>query len=117
MSMDTIEIITIIAILSLIFTIIGTLINMHLMKRLTALKLTYRPLFKYTGSACIMAIIVYLLRTLFKPPSNILSAVGIIFLLAIVGALIYGFISYFTSEEFRSYFKEAHSYIKKVLIT
>jgi len=117
MSMDTIEIIMIIAILSLIFTIIGTLINMHLMKRLTALKLTYRPLFKYTGSASIMAIIVYLLRTLFKPPSNILSAVGIIFLLAIMGALIYGFISYFTSEEFRNYFKEAHSYIKKVLIT
>jgi hypothetical protein len=82
------------------------------MKRLTALKLTYRPLFKYTGSACIMATVVYFLRTLFKPPSNILGAVGIVFLLTIIGALIYGLILYFTNKEFRNYLKATYIYIK-----
>jgi O-antigen/teichoic acid export membrane protein len=114
MHMNIIEIITIIAILSLIFTVMGTLITMYLMRKITTLELTYRPLFKYIGSACIMATIVYLLRTLLKPSSNILSAVGIVFMLTIIGALIYGSVLYFTSNEFRNYLKEAYSYIKSL---
>jgi O-antigen/teichoic acid export membrane protein len=114
MGMGTIEIITIIATLSLIFTIIGTLINMHLMKRLTSLKLTYRPLFKYTGSACIMATVVYFLRTLFKPPLNIIGVVGTVFLLTIMGALIYGLILYLISNEFRKYLTEIYLHIMRM---
>jgi O-antigen/teichoic acid export membrane protein len=114
MGMGTIEIITIIATLSLIFTIIGTLINMHLMKRLTSLKLTYRPLFKYTVSACIMATVVYFLRTLFKPPLNIIGAVGTVFLLTIMGALIYGLILYLISNEFRKYLTEIYLHIMRM---
>jgi O-antigen/teichoic acid export membrane protein len=112
MDKNTIEIITIIATLSLTITTISTLITIHLMGKITALKLTYRPLLKYIGSSCIMATIVYFLRTLLKHPSNILSAVGAVFLLTIIGALIYGLVLYFTSSEFRSYLKEAYSYIK-----
>jgi len=112
MGMNTIEVITIIAILSLTITAISTLITTRLMRRLTALKLTYRPLLKYTGSACIMAAVVYFLRTLLRYPSNILGAVGAVFLLTIIGALIYGLTLYFTSSEFRKYLKEAHSYIR-----
>jgi hypothetical protein len=112
MDKNTIEIITIIATLSLTITTISTLITIHLMGKITALKLTYRPLLKYIGSSCIMATIVYFLRTLLKHPSNILSAVGTVFLLTIIGALIYGLVLYFTSSEFRSYLKEAYSYIK-----
>ena len=112
MGMNTIEVITIIAILSLIITAISTLITIRLMKRLTVLKLTYRPLLKYTGSACIMAAVVYFLRTFIRYPSNILGAVGAVLLLTIIGALTYGFTLYFTSSEFRRYLKEAYSYIR-----
>ena len=114
MCMSTIEIITIIAILSLIFTIIGTLINMRLMRKFTALKLTYRPLLKYIGSAFIMAAIIYFLRTLLKSPSNILDAVRTLFLLTIMGALIYGLILYLISNEFRRYLAEIYLYIMRV---
>jgi O-antigen/teichoic acid export membrane protein len=112
--MSTIETITIIAILSLILTITGTLINMRLMRRFTALRLTYRPLFKYTGSACIMVIMVYFLRTLLNPPSNILDAVRTVSSLTIIGALIYGLTLYFTDKEFKNYLKEIYTYIKNL---
>jgi len=114
MGMNIIEIITIIAILSLTFTVIGTSITMHLMRKITALKLTCKPLLRYIGTACIMAIIIYLLRTLLKPPSNILGAVGTVSLLVITGVLIYGLTLYFTSSEFRRYLKEAYIYIRNL---
>jgi len=114
MGMDIIEIIIIIAILSLIFTIIGTLITMRLMRKFTTFKLTCKPLLKYAGSACIMSVIIYLLKTLLKPPSNILEATGAVFLLAIIGALIYGLTLYLTSNEFRRYLREAYFYIKNL---
>jgi len=114
MGMDIIEIIIIIAILSLIFTIIGTLITMRLMRKFTTFKLTCKPLLKYAGSACIMSVIVYLLKTLLKPPSNILDAIGTVFLLAIIGTLIYGLTLYLTSNEFRRYLREAYFYIKNL---
>jgi O-antigen/teichoic acid export membrane protein len=110
--LDMIESLLAASTLSLIFTATGSVINVRLMKKLTALKLTYSPLLKYACSSCITAAVVYLLRVLLKPPSNIFSAVENVVLLTAVGAIIYGCISYFISEEFRNCLREAFSYIK-----
>jgi hypothetical protein len=112
--LDMIESLLAASTLSLIFTATGSVINVRLMKKLTALKLTYSPLLKYAYSSCITAAIVYLLRALLKPPSNIFGAVGNVVLLTAVGGVIYGCTSYLISDEFRNHLREAFSYIKSL---
>ena len=112
--LDMIESLLAASTLSLIFTATGSVINVRLMKKLTDLKLTYSPLLKYACSSCITAAVVYLLKVLLKPPSNIFGAVGNVVLLTAVGAIIYGCISYFISDEFGNCLREAFSYIKSL---
>jgi len=114
MGKSMIENITIIAIIALAFTVMSSLINMNLLKKFRIFRLNYKPLLKYIFSSCIMTITIYFLRSLFEPPSIILDALGRIFLLTAIGALIYGLILYFVSNEFRSYLMEVYSYMMKM---
>jgi len=114
MGKSIIENITIIAVIALAFTVMSSLINMNLLKKFTIFKLNYKPLLKYIFSSCTMTITIYFLRSLFEPPSIILDAIGRVFLLTAIGALIYGLILYFVSHEFRRYLMEVYSYIMKM---
>jgi len=109
---STVEIITSVATINLIWAIVGAIINLKLMRKMTPFKLNLSTLKPYLISAIIMALAVYLIReALGFKPARALEAGCQILLLVVIGGTIYGGILYLISKEFRRFLKEIRSFI------
>ena len=110
--LSLIELIEIIAMISLCFAVLRAAVNLRLMRKLTKLNLTYRNLIHYIAASAVMAAVIYLLRMRMPPlPTRAVEAAPPIIILVALGAIIYGAILYATSQEFRNFLKEVRIFI------
>jgi len=108
------ELVTLVALISLIFMILRSVVNLRIMKKLTKLKLTYRNLGHYMIASMIMAASIYFLRGRIGPlPSRAVEAAPPILGLVLLGAAIYGAVLYLISKHFRSFLKEVWSFVSR----
>ena len=111
---DIIELITSIAVISLVFRVVDALIKLELMKRLTELRLNLKNMRDYITASTIMAIIVYILRMqIGKLSARAIEAAPPIIMLVIIGAATYISILYLISRQFRSLLKDIHVFLLK----
>ena len=109
---DTIRIITSVSIINFAYSIIGAVINLKLMNKMTNFRLNLGCLKPYLVASAVMAMIIYTLRNMLGPlPVEVLKAAPLIIALVIIGALIYGGTLYLISREFREFLKEVRSFI------
>ena len=113
-----IEVITSVAVINLAWAIIGAIINLKLMKKITSFRLNFSSLKGYLISSVIMALAVYAIKeALGFRPARALEAASIILLLVAIGGTIYGGILYLINREFRSFLKEVRSFINNYKLT
>ncbi|RLE62269.1 MAG: hypothetical protein DRJ38_09945, partial [Thermoprotei archaeon] len=113
-----VEIITSVAAINLTWAIVGAIINLKLMRKMTSFKLNLSNLKPYLISAIVMALAVYLIREAlgFKPARALEAGCQILFLVVIGGA-IYGGILYLISKEFRRFLREVRNFINSYKLT
>ena len=113
-----VEIITSVAVINLMWAIVGAIINLKLMRKMTPFKLNLSTLKPYLISAIVMALAVYLIReALGFKPARALEAGCQILLLVIIGGAIYGGILYLISKEFRRFLREVKNFINSYKLT
>jgi len=109
---STVEIITSVAAINLTWAIVGAIINLRLMRKMTPFKLNLSTLKPYLISAIVMALAVYLIReALGFKPARALEAGCQILLLVVIGGAIYGGILYLISKEFRRFLRDVRDFI------
>lgn len=112
LSMSISELVILLAIAGLGFTILRSIIGLRLMKKYTTLRLNHGNIIHYVAVSAIMAILVYILRMgVGELPAKAIEAVPPLLLLILAGAMIYGVILYVVNQDFRSFLKEAYSFI------
>jgi len=113
---DIVEIITSVSLIHFAYSIVGALINLRLMSRMTDFRLNFGCLKPYFIASAVMIIVVYALRNMLGPlPARVLEAAPLIVALVVVGALIYGGTLYLISRQFREFLKEARSFINSYM--
>ena len=111
---DIIELITSIAVISLVFRAVDALIKLKLMKRLTELRLNLKNMRDYIAASAVMAIIVYILRTqIGNLSARAIEAAPPILMLIIIGAATYTSTLYLISRQFRSLLKDIRVFLLK----
>ena len=111
---DIIELITSIAVISLVFRAVDALIKLKLMKRLTELRLNLKNMRDYIAASAVMAIIVYILRTqIGNLSARAIEAAPPILMLIIIGAATYTSTLYLISRQFRSLLRDIRVFLLK----
>ena len=112
--LDIIELITSIAVISLVFRAVDALIKLKLMERLTELRLNLKNMRDYIAASAVMAIIVYILRTqIGNLSARAIEAAPPILMLIIIGAATYTSTLYLISRQFRSLLKDIRVFLLK----